>query len=186
MIEMNHIRKRIQNHVPRQLAAMDLVRAAVLIPIVESEDNLEILLTVRTDEVEHHKGQVAFPGGAVEPQDADVRETALRETREEIALTPDQIEVIGRIDDLWTPTGFIVSPFIGYVPMLPELTMEPGEVSDYFTVPLDFFMHDANGYTKKYPRGDTEVDVWFYEYNSYKVWGVTAFIIRNLKSILEP
>jgi len=163
----------------------DLLRAAVLVPIVRSDNGLELLLTVRSDAVEHHKGQIAFPGGSVEPEDYSLEETALRESQEEIALPPEAVEILGRIDDMWSPAGFSIAPVVGFIRDLPSLEIQPAEVSEYFTVPLRFFLNESNGYTKPYSRGGEEINVWFYDYGEYTIWGVTAFIIRNLKSILE-
>lgn len=163
----------------------DLLRAAVLVPIVQSGNELELLLTVRSDAVEHHKGQIAFPGGSVEPDDDSLEETALRESLEEIDLPPKSVEILGRIDDMWSPAGFSIAPVVGYIRELPSLEIQPAEVSEYFTVPLRFFLNESNGYTKPFSRGGEEINVWFYDYGEYTIWGVTAFIIRNLKSILE-
>mgnify|MGYP005843599607 CR=1 FL=1 len=184
MHSIDTIRKTIQSYSHTPLENGALTQAAVLIPLLQTENGLDLLLTVRTDDVAHHKGQVAFPGGAREPQDNSPQMTALRETEEELALPPNQVEILGRIDDMWTPTGFIVTPIVGYLPGLPGLDPQPSEVSEYFTVPLSFFMNDSNGYTQTYQRGCLKTDVWFYDYGSYTVWGVTAFIIRNLLSIL--
>ena len=184
MKSIDIIRKKIQEHSATHLDTNGLTHAAVLIPLLQSDTDLDVLLTVRTEDVEHHKGQVAFPGGAREPRDYSLEMTALRETEEELALPPNQVEVLGRLDDMWTPTGFIVTPIVGYLSTLPALVPQPSEVSDYFTVPLSYFLDNSNGYTKTYQRGNLETDVWFYDYGEYTVWGVTAFILRNLRSIL--
>jgi len=177
------IRQRLAGHQPHHMSTKDMISAAVLVPLLQREE-LELLLTVRTEEVEHHKGQVAFPGGATEPGDLNIEATALRETREELALPPSSVEVLGRLDDMWTPSGFIVTPVVGFVRESPVLQPQPAEVSEYFTVPLAFFLNEDNGYTKRYRRGPHEVDVWFYEYSDHTVWGLTAFIIRNLRQLL--
>lgn len=184
MVEIDDIRKSLAHYRPRLIPPEDLVAAAVLIPLVENTVGLELLLTVRTDNVEHHKGQIAFPGGAREPGDHNVYETALRETREEIALPPEQVDLIGRIDDLATPTGFVVSPVVGYIPSLPVLQLQPAEVSAYFTAPLAFFLDSQNAYTREYEREGARREVWFYDFNQYTIWGITAAIIQNFKQIL--
>lgn len=178
------IRERIQEYRPERRQDDDLIRAAVLIPLVLSSEGLDLLFTVRTEDVEHHKGQVSFPGGARESGDAGPESTALREAEEELFLPATDVEVLGRIDDLWTPTGFIVTPIVGYIADLPPLDPEPREVSDYFLAPLSFFLDDRNGYTKMYHRDNSREKVWFYEYGEYTVWGVTAFILRNFKKII--
>jgi len=185
MPSLSHIRKQIQAHSASLLHDNNLTRAAVLVPIVGGGRELDLLFTVRTDDVEHHKGQVSFPGGSIEAVDDSLQATALRETQEELALKNDHIEVFGRIDDLWTPTGFIVTPFVGYVDELPVLTPHPKEVSDFFTVPLAYFLDDNNGYTKEYSRDGERMDVWFYDYEQYTIWGVTAYILRNFMLIVK-
>jgi len=183
-IQIENIRKSLERYQPKTIHREDLIAAAVLIPLVQTAAGLELLFTVRTDSVEHHKGQIAFPGGARERKDRDVYDTALREAKEEIALSPDQVEMIGRIDDLSTPTGFVVSPVVGYILSLPVLQLQPEEVSAYFMAPLAFFLEAGNGYTREYQREGQSRQVWFYDYGQYTIWGITAAIIRNFKQVL--
>lgn len=185
MSALTQIQKRIQAHTPAVQQDAQLTRAAVLIPLIGGKDELELLFTVRTDDVEHHKGQISFPGGSIEASDDSLEATALRETHEELALKTEHIEILGRIDDMWTPTGYIVTPFVGFIQELPVLSPQPSEVSDFFTVPLAYFLDESNGYTREYSRGGESMDVWFYDYGRYTIWGVTAFILRNFKAILE-
>ncbi len=187
MVSIDDISLCLDKFQPKSLKKSGYTEAAVLIPLEKKHDSLHLLFTVRTDAVEHHKGQVSFPGGARESEDTDAVATALRESFEELALPPDHVNVIGKINDMWTPTGFVVTPVVGFIPDLPSLVPQPSEVSDYFTVPLSYFLDDNNGYKERYQRveGEEEVDVWFYEYNGYTIWGITAFIIRDLKAILE-
>ena len=184
---ITEIQKCLERYSPKTVVKNGLTEASVLIPLVSQEESLHLLFTVRTEDVEHHKGQVSFPGGAREPEDQNHVSTALRETFEELSLPPEKVSILGKINDMWTPTGFIVSPVVGYIPKLPDLIPQPSEVSDYFTVPLDYFLDDSNGYKEKYQRTENgeEVDVWFYEYGEYTIWGVTAFIIRDFKAIME-
>ncbi len=182
---IDFIRQSVEGHHPKVVHEGTLTRASVLIPLVQSAENLSMLLTVRTKDVEHHKGQISFPGGAVEPGDRDVFETALREAEEELGLSPEGVDILGRIDDLTTPTGFVVSAVVGYIASLPDLIPQPEEVSEYFLAPLKFFLDDANCYIRDYQRENDVVEVWFYEYEHYTVWGVTAAIIRNFKQVLE-
>lgn len=185
--EMNidFIRHSVERHHPKVVNQGGLTRASVLIPLVQSAYNPSMLLTVRTEDVEHHKGQISFPGGAVEAGDRDVFETALREAEEELGISPEVVDILGRIDDLATPTGFVVSAVVGYIASLPDLIPQPEEVSEYFLAPLKFFLDDANCYTREYHRENEVVEVWFYEYEQYTIWGVTAAIIRNFKQVLE-
>jgi 8-oxo-dGTP pyrophosphatase MutT (NUDIX family) len=184
---VDEIQRCLERYSPKTVEKQGFTEASVLILLVPQDDSLHLLFTVRTEDVEHHKGQVSFPGGAREPVDQNYISTALRESFEELSLPPELVSILGKINDMWTPTGFIVSPVVGYIAELPELIPQPSEVSDYFTVPLEYFLNDSNGYKEKYRRteNDEEIDVWFYEYGKYTIWGVTAFIIRDFKAILE-
>ena len=161
----------LERYAPKTVVKQGFTEASVLIPLVFQDASLHLLFTVRTEDVEHHKGQVSFPGGAREAVDQNHVSTALRESFEELALPPEKVSILGKINDMWTPTGFIVSPVVGYIAELPELIPQPSEVSDYFTVPLAYFLDDSHGYKEKYRRTENgeEVDVWFYEYVEYTI-----------------
>jgi len=159
--------------------------AAVLIPLVLNASALDVLLTRRTEDVETHKGQIAFPGGMVDDGDTDRWHTALRETEEELGIGPAHVEVLGILDDLLTPTGFVITPVVGIVEPLPIMKPNPHEVAEVFTVPLAFFADAQNGRRewRSTPLGEREV--WFYEYEGRVIWGATAAILRNLCDLLQ-
>jgi len=184
-LNIDIIRKQLRRHTVTLLDREDLTRAAVLIPLVNTGDGLDLLFTVRTDEVEHHKGQISFPGGAMEPGDKSVEDTAIRESREELSIIPEDVDIFGRLDDVWTPTGFVVAPITGYLAQLPDLRPEPREVSDFFLAPLSFFLDDSNVRTEVYQYEGEPRKVWFYEYGEYTIWGITASIIRLFLNILR-
>lgn len=166
-----------------------LREAAVLVPLVDRPDGLTVLLTERNANLTAHAGQISFPGGSRETYDADRIATALRETREEIGLVRDHIEVLGSLPDYITGTGFHVSPVVGLV--RPGFTLQPdaGEVADVFEVPLAFLMDPSRHerrlfrwdggerqfYAMPYPREDG--GHWF-------IWGATAGMLRNLYHLL--
>jgi 8-oxo-dGTP pyrophosphatase MutT (NUDIX family) len=161
--------------------------AAVLIPIVLREP-LTVLFTKRTSHLKAHAGQVAFPGGRAEPGDASREFTALREAQEEIGLAPERVELIGRLPDYHTRTGYLVAPIVGLVETPLELVPDPNEVEDIFEVPLAFLLDPANH------RRQTRVlqgrSVGYYEmpYSSESgeryIWGATAGMIVNLCRLL--
>jgi 8-oxo-dGTP pyrophosphatase MutT (NUDIX family) len=159
--------------------------AAVLIPLVVSETGVDLLLTRRTEDLETHKGQIAFPGGTVDDGDASRRHTALRETEEELGIGPAHIEVLGILDDLLTPTGFVITPVVGIVKTLPAMKPNPREVAEVFTVPLTFFAESQNARREWLCTPLGEREVWFYEYEGRVIWGATAAMIRNLCDVLQ-
>jgi 8-oxo-dGTP pyrophosphatase MutT (NUDIX family) len=171
--------------IPFSVTREGFTPAAVLIPLVLRVDGVDLLLTRRTEDVETHKGQIAFPGGIVDEGDANRRHTALRETEEELGIAPANVEVLGVLDDLFTPTGFLITPVVGIVGPLPQMKPNPREVAEVFTVPLPFFADPANGRREWYPTPSGEREVWFYEYQGKVIWGATAAMIRNLCEILR-
>ena len=156
-----------------------LTRAGVLMPFFEKERQMHVLLTKRTDAVEHHKGQISFPGGAVDSKDTDIIATALREAEEEIGLPKESIEVLGLFDDFWTPTGFIITPVVGYVPSLPILTVNSEEVATILEVPVSLFLDKTKERTGQREREGKKFDLYFYDYGPHEIWGATAAILRS-------
>jgi len=155
-------------------------RAAVLVPLFLENGSIHLLLTKRTDLVETHKGQVSFPGGMVDATDTDVVHTALREAEEEIGLPRSSVEPLGLLDDLATPTGFVITPVVGFIHTPPPLVANTDEVAEIFHVPLDFFVDQNAGRTERREFKGKSYDVWFYTYGHHLIWGATAMIIRSL------
>lgn len=158
----------------------DLTRAGVLVPIFERNAEPHFLLTKRTQGVEHHKGQVSFPGGTVDSDDRDVVATALRETQEEIGLPPNLIDIVGLYNDITIPTGFVVTPVVGYLASIPALNLNATEVESVFEVPFSFFRETKNKKIVKMMRGGNLRDVYFFTFGDNEIWGATAFIIDSL------
>lgn len=161
-------------------------RAAVLIPIFVDGDGVpHLLLTKRTETVEHHKGQISFPGGGEEPEDADLLETALRETYEEIGLPPASVEVWGRLDEVETViSGFAVTPFVGFIPPPTAARPNPNEIAEIVTVPLAVFLNPANLRAEQVMHNGRPRRLLFYDYPPYVIWGLTAWIIKSLVGLL--
>jgi len=155
-------------------------RAAVLVPIITGTKGIDILLTHRTDRVEHHKNQISFPGGTVDNKDKSIIDAALRETEEELGIHSDCVEILGVIDEVTTPSHFLITPVIGILKSLPRLRVNHIEVQQAFTAPLAFF-DDENNMRMEYRTFEGKKrEVYFYEYEDKTIWGVTAFIIRLL------
>ncbi|MBI5495412.1 MAG: CoA pyrophosphatase [Deltaproteobacteria bacterium] len=160
--------------------------AAVLVPLVSTPAGLEVLFTLRTDTVPTHKGQVAFPGGGTDEGDTDLIMTALRETEEELGIPPGAVDVLGLSDDTFSISGQRVTPVVGYLPALPELRPSPHEIADVFTVPLATLQHPGGFYEEELqdhlsnPRR-----VPFFEGGRHTIWGLTAWILKELLTVLD-
>jgi 8-oxo-dGTP pyrophosphatase MutT (NUDIX family) len=155
----------------------------VLVGLVDTPDGWSLLLTRRTDFVEHHKGQVSFAGGRCEPGE-NHEQTALREAEEEIALPPSNVHVLGMLDDIWTPSGYIITPVVGIISSIEGLVPSPAEVDEVMTIPLDFF-DDGNAEVRLFNHEGVNHKVYFFNHEKATVWGATAFIIRNLVSVMN-
>jgi 8-oxo-dGTP pyrophosphatase MutT (NUDIX family) len=165
--------------------AMDLVPAAVLVPIVTREAGLTVLLTQRSDHLYDHAGQISFPGGRIEPGDAGAEAAALRETEEEIGLPRKHIRLIGQLDTYVTRTGFEVTPVVGLATPPFPLDLDDFEVAEAFEVPLDFFL--APGSRQRHSRLYQGKERLFYAfpYEDHYIWGATAGMLVNLTEVLD-
>jgi 8-oxo-dGTP pyrophosphatase MutT (NUDIX family) len=154
--------------------------ASVLVPIVAHPEGLTVLFTLRTSHLKQHSGQVSFPGGRAEPGDATAEFTALREAQEEVGLDPAAVEILARLPDYFTRTGYCVTPVIGLV--LPPLALkpDPNEVEDVFEVPLAFLLDPRNHKRQTRELQGRTVGFWEMPYEDRYIWGATAGMIVNL------
>ena len=162
-----------------------LVEAAVLVGLVRRGDGTRVLLTRRTAGMRQHGGQVSFPGGRVEVDDRDAVAAAVRETGEEVGLTPAQITPLGLLDPLATISGFRVMPVVALLDAAYIAQPDPNEVAEVFEVPLRFLLDPANLSTHSYPYRGARRDVLEFQYPSQRIWGATASILLNLRERLE-
>lgn len=154
--------------------------AAVLIPVVDHGDEASVILTKRTEKLRNHSGQVAFPGGRIDPTDPTPEFAALRETVEEIGLGEDYIEIVGRMPDYVAGSGYRIAPVLAVVRPGFHLTINPHEVDTAFEVPLRFLMDPANHHQSSRMWDNKEWVFYDMPYGGQRIWGVTAGIIRTL------
>jgi 8-oxo-dGTP pyrophosphatase MutT (NUDIX family) len=156
-----------------------LTPAAVLVPVVDRREPT-VILTVRPETMRQHPGQISFPGGRIDPDDADAVAAALREAEEEIALPSSEVDVVGTADRYRTVTGFEVTPVIGVLP--PDLPLRPcpGEVADLFEVPLSHLFDPAQQIVRKAAWRGRERCYYEIMWNDRRIWGATAAMIVNL------
>ena len=160
------------------------VPAAVLVPIILGPE-LSLLLTRRTSHLKKHAGQVSFPGGRIDPEDADAEAAALREAEEEIALDRDRVEIVGRMDDYVTGTGYRITPVLGLLP--PGLTFRPSphEVETVFEFPFSVLLDpDAPKRQKQHVKGVWR-EYWVWPHPDHFIWGATAAIMHHLAGKLR-
>ncbi|MBW1807522.1 MAG: CoA pyrophosphatase [Deltaproteobacteria bacterium] len=179
------IAETLKNHERKEIPAAGLTLSAVLVPLYYKNEELYLLMGRRTDKVLKHKGQISFPGGASDPQDADVVATALREAREEIGLLPEDVEVLGLHDDIWTYTGFRVTPVVGQIPYPYPFKLNEDEVEELIEVPWAVFS-ERRGYRQERVEHDGQVqEIDFYHFEKHIIWGATARITRRLVELVE-
>ena len=159
--------------------------AAVLVPIVVHPPGLTVLFTQRTPHLRSHSGQVAFPGGRAEPGDASLERTALRETEEEIGLDPAAVEILARLPDYRTRTGYVVTPVVGLLTAPLVLKPDPREVAEVFEVPLEFLLDERNRQRRTREFQGQQVGYYVFEYERRVIWGATAGMLVNLNRMLE-
>ena len=158
--------------------------ASVLVPIVNRTPDITILLTQRTEDMPSHAGQVAFPGGRWQENDADAVATALRETEEEVGLDRRFVHVIGSYDHYLTGTGYEITPVVGIVTPGFTTRADPREVADVFEVPLDHFLDEANHRIDSRQAQGRERRFYAMPYGQRYIWGATAGMLKNLQFIL--
>jgi len=166
------------------LATQTLTPAAVLVPLVVRETGLTVLLTQRTAHLRDHAGQISFPGGRREEQDASPAATALREAREEVGLDPVQVEVLGVLPEYRTGTGFAIIPVVALVHPPLNLKLDDFEVAEAFETPLDFLLNPANHQRHSVDYQGSRREYYAMPWEGYYIWGATAGMLVSLQRFL--
>jgi 8-oxo-dGTP pyrophosphatase MutT (NUDIX family) len=169
---------------PDMIPHLPLQAAAVLVPLMERADGTTVLLTLRAAHLSDHAGQVSFPGGRIDPGDADPEAAALREAEEEIGLSRSHVQLIGRLDTYVTRTGYEVIPCVGWVTPPLELRPDPNEVAAVFEVPLSFFRDPQNRRRETRVFQGRERHFYVYPWEDRYIWGATAGMLSNLAEVL--
>jgi 8-oxo-dGTP pyrophosphatase MutT (NUDIX family) len=159
--------------------------AAVLVPLVNRADGLSVLFTRRSADLPDHGGQISFPGGRIEPGDADAGAAALREAEEEVGLPSARVTLLGRLADYETVTGYRVTPVVGWIEPPFEIKVEPVEVAAVFEVPLAFLLEPANQQRHFRMVGDVRRDYYAIPYGEHYIWGATAAMLLILDRTLR-
>ena len=179
---LNKIRQGLAEHKPLKNLQINK-QASVLIPLLESEGELFVLLTQRSEKLRSHAGQVSFPGGKQDTKDENSLETALRETFEEIGLNKKNIEIIGTLDQILSLHYYLVTPFVGLIPENFVSIPNADEIEAVFKVPLTFFMNGDNHWTEEFKTPIATVLVHHFNFQDFDIWGLTAKLILRLLEI---
>jgi dephospho-CoA kinase len=180
------IRRALSQREKKSCEAEGLTCAAVLIPMYQKAGEWHLVLTKRTEAMEYHKGQISFPGGAQHEKDASLKDTALRESWEEIGLDPADVEILGELDDTATHvTRFLISPFVGAIPYPYNFKANPEEVDEVISVPLDVLLDKRNFREETQSIGGQSVPQYFYRYGDRVIWGATARILKQFLEIID-
>ncbi len=178
------IQTKLVKRKPLVLDPPSFKHSAVLMPILFEDGQFKFVLTKRTDSLKHHKGEISFPGGGQDKEDQNLIETALRETYEEIGVEQSQIKILGRLDDLFTITRYIITPFVGTIHKKVEYKSNDAEVAELLHVPLDLFLTDEKFKEKAWVRNGTNYPLYYYYWGDYEVWGATGYIINQFIEIV--
>jgi 8-oxo-dGTP pyrophosphatase MutT (NUDIX family) len=178
------IREILSRRERKQIEHPEFPRAAVLVPLFEKEGYCHLLLTRRTDQVKHHKGQISFPGGVFDDEDADLERTALRETFEEVGVKEEDVQILGPLDDIVTISEFVVTPFVGIIPYPYPFQLSPREIAELIEVPVAPLL-DPNCFGEKgIIDNGRKRTVESYQYQHHIIWGATARILKQFLGLI--
>jgi 8-oxo-dGTP pyrophosphatase MutT (NUDIX family) len=182
---MEDVRLRLAGRAPREsaLPSGQLRRAGVLVPLFVRDARLWILFTRRTESVEHHRGQISFPGGSEEKGDESLFATAVRETEEELAVAPSDVISLGALSPIVTVTNFYVEPYVAAVPQPYVWKPAEAEIAEVIEAPIASLMDPA--ILEKKPMPGREGTILFYHHGKHIVWGATASILSELLEALK-
>jgi len=164
---------------------LPLKPAAVLIPLVDRTGGMTVLLTKRAQHLKTHSGQVSFPGGKCEPEDADAMTTALRETEEEVGIAQSHIKILGAMEDYETVTGYVITPVVGIISPDYRLFLDEGEVEEAFELPLDYILNEENHELQSRVWNEQERHYYVLMNDKHHVWGATAAMLVRFAKLVN-
>jgi len=180
----DRIRRVLSQRTKKRIVDDSLMPSGVLLPLFYKDDKYHILFTKRTEDVEHHKGQISFPGGAYDEGDKTLMATALRESYEEVGIKSEDVEILGELDDMVTTTRFIISPFVGFIPYPYEFEVNTHETDELIEVPIQALLDEKIYREELMIREGEPSPVYFYHYNSHVIWGATASILKQFLDLV--
>lgn len=182
----DELTKALGAHPRKVLSSEGMIIAAVLVPLFSLEGRRHVLLTKRSQAVEHHKGEISFPGGKLDPEDADLLSCALRETDEEVGIKPADIRIIGELDDFYTvATRYVVAPFVGMIPYPYAFRPSGREIEGLLSVPLEVFFDPAYKSEDIWMFQGQSIPMVSYHWNGHVIWGATARILKHFAELIE-
>lgn len=185
MIERDEIRRIIIGRQRRLLSPEGRQRAAVLVPLYQTEGEFQILLIKRTEHLKTHGGQIAFPGGTWHPEDPNPISTALREAHEEVGIRLQDVDVLGEVDDTATATSnFLITPVVGVIPFPYPFQINAEEIADLLSLPLEILRDPEAFREETWEKEGGMVRVWVRREGPHIIWGATARILRHVGEIL--
>jgi 8-oxo-dGTP pyrophosphatase MutT (NUDIX family) len=178
---LDRLREVLKGRPAVEIDAPQFRRACVLVPLVRDGDQWALLFSRRSANLAAHSGQIAFPGGAVEAGET-LDAAAVREAEEEVGIHAGAVELIGRLDDVVTNSGFLVAPFVGVIREKIDYVIQESEVTEVFEVPVDALLEPSQPEVRYVRFRDREYPAYFYRYRDYEIWGLTG---RMLKAFLD-
>jgi mutator protein MutT len=182
---LSRLRQLLARRPAVEIEAPEQRRAAVLIPLIRDEQGWSLVFSRRAENLAAHSGQIAFPGGAVE-QGETLEQAVLRETHEEVGVPASSVELIGRIDDVITNSGYLVAPFPAVIHERASYVMQQSEVVEVFEVPLEALLAAENPEVRFVSFRNRRYPAYFYHYRQYEIWGLTGRITKAFLDLVWP
>ncbi len=179
------IRQILSHYQKKRIIDLDAIPSAVLLPIFQKNGEDHILFTKRTETVEHHKGQISFPGGRRDIEDETLLQTALRESFEEVGIRPEDVDVLGDLNDEKTyVSNYVISPYVGYIPYPYSFITSPEEVQRIMEVPVSVLLDKSNFRQEIQTSGGKRYRAYYFNYGDDVIWGATARILKHFFNLI--